>query len=727
MPTQAFSPRRRLPALFVSLSSLALLAGCGGGGDDATDLSGYLPDFGAPAPVLSSVLTGGFAGLAGVTSAEVNLRLQRPEYQNTQATLTWLRDLIGDQSLNGTLYALSSSGAALAHEAGLTGAGELIAITDEHISAGHETLNAPGKVTVVNNYAPGDEHGTSVASVAAGNESGSFVGTAPGADILFGTYVGDQNIIDLGREALRLRAVAWNNSWGYVDANQDTIFASQTVFNNFFVNDPLGADYLDTLKDYANYGVVVFAASNYESDQNSGIMEALPVYENDLEAGWLTVVNGVPTFQNGEVQSVNLISSACWQSARWCLTADGTWNAAVGSGSDYDFTTGTSFAAPQVSGALAILAQAFPTLTPHELRIRLLASAQDDFFTPDATVELASGFTKGYSVLYGHGFLDIEAALRPIGVTSMSLASGRSVSTDAPVLLTGSGFGDAVELSLAGTNVSVRDSLSANFVMPGQALSTSVRPAAQAAALLAKSMRTNLSADRLAAPTALNDPFAAFAGPVMTLSAPDGSGSAAVLLPQSASDAMGFTLTRVLTEGATKVELGLKLARDNGGLMSLGGEDGAAMASIALGITQDLGNGGFLTLSGEMGMTDLGGATDISKATSARFDALKLTAGQSDLFTKGDRLSIGVGMPVAIASGETVLDLPVIRAGAAAGFESVDLNLAPEDRQVDMEVTYQTALADGLEMKLSLIHSDNFGNRAGETDTSGALAIAFRF
>jgi hypothetical protein len=126
-------------------------------------------------------------------------------------------------------------------------------------------------------------------------------------------------------------------------------------------------------------------------------------------------------------------------------------------------------------------------------------------------------------------------------------------------------------------------------------------------------------------------------------------------------------------------------------------------------------------------VTDLGGTTALGSPGSARFDALKLTAGQSDVFTRGDRLTLGVGMPVAIASGETSLTLPVVREGAAASFESIAVDLAPEDRQLDLEMTYQTALSDGLEMKLSLIHSDDFGNRAGATDTSGAIAFAFRF
>ncbi|MBA3908764.1 MAG: hypothetical protein C0524_02535 [Rhodobacter sp.] len=713
------TPRRRMRTLMLSISALAFLTACGGGEDDGVDLSEYLPNFAAPAPVLGVVISGGFSGISGSTAAAANTLLASPEYQNTATTLTWLRNFLGDQSISGQLYAMRSSGAAFAHAAGVTGDGELIAISDEHLSPDHDVF--VGKAVVVDsNYAAGDEHGTSVASVALGN-SPDFVGTAPDADLLFGTYVTDADLISLGEEALSRGAVAWNNSWGF-----SGLYVDQSGFNSAF-SGASGQQYLATLDAYAAQGVVVFAVSNDESEVDSGIMDGLPYLRPSLEAGWIAAVNGVPTFQNGTVASVDLLSSPCLQAARWCMVADGTWNAATGSGSSYAPTTGSSFAAPQIAGALALLAEAFPTLTPHDLRIRLLASAEDDFFTPDDTVELADGYFKGYSVIYGHGFLDIEAALRPIGPTVLSMANGNSVSTLEPVLLAGSGFGDAIEVGLAGTSVSVRDALSASFVMPGEALTAGARPGSQAGGLLAKSLRTNLSADRTAAPTALADPFAAFPGPVLTLAAPDGGVTASVLVPQGGADSLGFTLTRVLADGPIKVELGLKLARDSGQLMSLDGEDAATMASVALGITQDLGNGAFLALSGEMGLTDLGGATALSEATSARFDALKLTAGQSDIFTKGDRISVGVGMPVAIASGTTELNLPVYREGASVSFEDVALNLAPEDRQLDLEVTYQTALTDGLEMKLSLLHSDDFGNRADAIDTAGAIAFAFRF
>ncbi len=707
--------RRPLSSISAAVIAASFLAGCGGGGETSVDVSRYLPAFAAPAPVAIGVLSRGFT-IGPTVVADTAALLASPKYQNTRVTIGWLRSVVGDSSLSGTLYALRSSGAAFAHAAGLTGAGQIIAISDENISATHESI--AGRVTVLSNDPAGDDHGTAVASVAAGNAAG-FVGVAPDATMLFGTW-SDAALAEIGQAALAQGAVAWNNSWGY-----PTLRPTQSNFNSVF-GSLSGQSYLAALDAYAAQGVVVFAVDN-TSRSNATLMDALPWVRPSLEAGWLAVANGVPTFASGAITSVSLVSNACWEAARWCLVADGSWNAASDGTSGYDYTTGSSFAAPQVAGALALLAEAFPDLTPHQLRIRLLASAADDFFTPDGWVELAEGFSKGYSVTYGHGFLDIEAALRPIGQTTMSLSDGGRISTAMPALRTGTAFGDAVEVGLSGTNVAVRDALAAGFVMPAGALTAGARPGAQAGRLLADTLQGDLVAERMAAGGAIRATFAALPGPVATLAAPDGRAFAAILLPQEGSGAAGLAVSRALTDGAFRIDLGLKLARDNGGVMSLNARESAAMAAVTLGLSQDLGDGAFVSLSGEMGITDLGGSTAFGDTGSARFDAVKLTLGKSGIFARDDRLTLGVGLPVAISSGRTELDLPVVRSRAAAGFESVTLDLAPENRQLDLELTYQTALSKRLEMKLSLIHSDNFGNRAGVRDTSGALGFAFRF
>lgn len=706
-------PRARL---WLSLSSVAFLAACGGG-EDGTDLSGYLPDFAAPAPIDIAFLTVGFAIDPNVLTNLDNL-LATAKYTNTPTGIAWINStFVENVPVTGTQDPLRTSGAAYAHATGLTGAGQIIAFSDAHVSEDHEAIGAV-RLEVLSNGSTG-EHGTSVVSVAMGN-SANFIGTAPGATGIFGHFGSDAELIAVGDAALAQGAVAWNNSWiitnfGLNSADFNSVFGAGS-----------GQAYLTSLKNYAAVGVAVFAVSNSDTGA-AGLLDGLPVLENVLEAGWIAVANGVPSFVAGEISSVYLLSSACYESARWCIVADGSWTAATGSGSDYAETTGSSFAAPQVSAALALLAEAFPGLTPHQLRVRLLASAEDGFFDGDATVELADGYFKSYSVLYGVGFLDIEAALNPIGPTAMALADGTKVATDAPVLKTGTGFGDAVERSLAGTDIAVRDVLGADFRMRGAALVASADPGSQGGTLLAKSLAANLSAERMADPGSLSDPFASLVGPMLRMTDPNGGGSVAVLMPRAGTDAMGVAVTRSLGEGDMRLELGLKYARDGGVIMSLGGDKAAAMASVTLGLKQALGDNGFLALTGEMGVTDLGGATELTKATVASFNAVKLSVGQGDLFAKSDRFALSLGLPVAVSSGQTVARLPVLREGAAMSYEDITLDLSPEDRQIDLEMTYMAPMGKNTEMKLSLIHSKNFGNRAGARDTSGAIAFAFRF
>ena len=85
-----------------------------------------------------------------------------------------------------------------------------------------------------------------------------------------------------------------------------------------------------------------------------------------------------------------------------------------------DIGSGTSYAAPQVSGLIALLAEAFPSQTPSQWADRILASADNSFFTATANTSFANGITHGYNTTFGHGIPDIYAALQPITSSKMS-------------------------------------------------------------------------------------------------------------------------------------------------------------------------------------------------------------------------------------------------------------------------------------------------------------------
>lgn len=68
---------------------------------------------------------------------------------------------------------------------------------------------------------------------------------------------------------------------------------------------------------------------------------------------------------------------------------------------------GTSFSAPQIAGAAALLAQAFPNLTGAQIVNLLLTSARD-------------AGVAGTDAIYGRGILDIGRAFAPAGTTSLA-------------------------------------------------------------------------------------------------------------------------------------------------------------------------------------------------------------------------------------------------------------------------------------------------------------------
>ncbi|AHE57049.1 S8 family peptidase [Sphingomonas sanxanigenens] len=89
---------------------------------------------------------------------------------------------------------------------------------------------------------------------------------------------------------------------------------------------------------------------------------------------------------------------------------------------------GTSFAAPHVAGAIALLAQAFPTMTGQQLVELLLSTARD-------------AGAAGVDPVYGRGLLDIGRAFQPQGQTALA-GSGVPVSLDPSATLS-SAMGDA--------------------------------------------------------------------------------------------------------------------------------------------------------------------------------------------------------------------------------------------------------------------------------------------
>ncbi len=312
---------------------------------------------------------------------------------------------------------LSWTGAGAAHDAGLSGAGIRIGVIDSGVNRDHPALagQVVANLTYIdpnrNNLDVDDVvgHGTAVSQIIAGQPFGRWPGgIAPGAEIVSARIISDEppeddgsgqgNEVDgaLGLMPIHQDLIArdvriMNNSWGGL------------YWNNAAATAPIAAEYRPFIVDHG--GLVVFSAGNSGFDDPSDTA-ALPSQPGtggsmpaaDLERGWLAVV----ALAAGDPQGLAEYSNACGLAMSYCLAAPGT---VIVTGTDdppdapeYWRWSGTSFAAPIVSGAAALVWEAFPYFDNDLVRQTLLGTATD-IGDP------------GVDDVFGYGRLDIARAV----------------------------------------------------------------------------------------------------------------------------------------------------------------------------------------------------------------------------------------------------------------------------------------------------------------------------
>ncbi len=89
----------------------------------------------------------------------------------------------------------------------------------------------------------------------------------------------------------------------------------------------------------------------------------------------------------------------------------------AGADSNYYGVSGTSFASPHVAGALALMFDLFPNITPENAVLALLDTA-DDYVTTTADAVLGITAGTGTDAVGGRGILNLQRAFSPIGTTS---------------------------------------------------------------------------------------------------------------------------------------------------------------------------------------------------------------------------------------------------------------------------------------------------------------------
>lgn len=196
-------------------------------------------------------------------------------------------------------------------------------------------------------------------------------------------------------------------------------------------NDHLAA----ALRDAVSAGVVVVisagnASKNSPPDANPDPLSlaALANYAN----GQIIIAGS-----SNQLGTISGFSSRAGVGAAFYLLAPGenvsstTVNSSTGA-SVFGTGSGTSFAAPHISAAVALLMEKFPALSAADI-VDILLTTATDLGVP------------GIDTIYGHGLLNLEKAIAPIGTTALHIITENgviTVDTGPESLVVGDLFGD---------------------------------------------------------------------------------------------------------------------------------------------------------------------------------------------------------------------------------------------------------------------------------------------
>ncbi len=304
-------------------------------------------------------------------------------------------------------------GAATAWVGGHTGQGSIIGIVDTGIFqansefAGRISPDSTDIFSSRNTLEGEGDHGTLVAMVAAAaNDGVGTVGIAYNATIL-AVRSDDPGTCAKG-------------SCSFGDISDSIIYAvdhGATVINVSLGGSGASAAELSAVQYAAEKGVViVLAAGNDGNKRPDAFARNLASIGNGnvLIVGAVSSSGTLASFSNGARGSTDYYLAALGQRVSVYLNGPQWANDPDCPSPTMCSIDGTSFSAPQVSGAVALLKQAFPNLTGQQIVSLLLATAQD---VGDP----------GVDDVYGHGILDIYEAFQPQGTTTLATSKTAAI------------------------------------------------------------------------------------------------------------------------------------------------------------------------------------------------------------------------------------------------------------------------------------------------------------
>jgi len=468
--------KRKLNLSLILMISL-FLSGCGGGGKNSNISNTPLEESSNPSSVGSFVYT-------------PKEQFETLEYQ--------------------THWGLNTINASGSYALGASGKNVVVGVVDEAIDWSHheflekDKFHPDSKFVYSGNREPTPLqkfHGSATSSIIAArkdnsNIRGNLHGVAYDAQIYFLSVELGSPPAEGEYEPLAIESFTWE----YFDSSESKAYRSlsskTSVINNSFgftgqitdqSKEALEKNFPKMIKVFSEEQETLFvwAAGNY-----NGITDTSGKKVEALNPGWLAGLgyyfpelrsNNVAVVAVDKEGTIADFSNRCGVAQDFCIAAPGVGIPVAIPNNIYDslseqekasfnpnvlsylkenpndgylLANGTSFAAPYVTGSLAVLTELFrDNLSPNQILQRLFNTANKNGKYSDKEI-------------YGQGLLDLGAAASPVGISSLyarGSVNGEGIPVSISNVTLEKSFGDSIDIALRGKLISMFDAFDAPF------------------------------------------------------------------------------------------------------------------------------------------------------------------------------------------------------------------------------------------------------------------------